>query len=69
MNGKKPHPVPSRRITEEEVPLACAAFLMAHEGCAEDVELAELTNTIVCYCDRCDDLLTFVVAVGAEPPI
>lgn len=63
MNYEKAHPGPSRRITEEEVPLACAAFVMAHEGCGEDVELAKLADTLVCYCDLCNDLRTFVITM------
>ncbi|MDP9456789.1 MAG: hypothetical protein M3Q60_13670 [Actinomycetota bacterium] len=43
------------------MPLACAAFLMVHEGHDEDVELAKLADTLVCYCDLCNDLRTFVV--------
>ena len=69
MNAKKPQPGPSWRIAEGEVPLACAAFLMAHEGCGEDVELARLADTLVCYCRLCNDLRTFVVTVRPEPPI
>ncbi len=69
MNGKKLQSRSPRRITEEEVLLACAAFLMAHEGCGEDVELAKLADTLVCYCDRCNDLRTFVVTVNTEPSI
>jgi hypothetical protein len=61
MNGEKPHPGPFR-ITEEEVPLACAAFLIAHEGCGEEVELAKLSDTLVCYCDLCNDLRTFLIS-------
>lgn len=68
MNGKQ-HPGPSRRITEGEVPLACAAFLMAHIGCGEDVELAKLADTLLCYCNRCNDLRTFFVTARTQPPI
>lgn len=69
MNGKKPKPGPFLRITEEEVCLACAAFLIAHEGCGEDVELAKLADILVCYCDLCNDMRTFCVTVRAEPPL
>ncbi len=69
MNGEMRQPGPTRRITKGEVPLACAAFLVAHEGCGEDVELAELADTLVCYCDRCNDLRTFVVMADTESPI
>ena len=40
---------------------------MAHEGCGEDVELAKLADTLLCYCDCCNDLRTFVVTVKADP--
>jgi hypothetical protein len=33
------------------------------------VELANLADKHVCYCDRCNDLLTFVVTANGEPPI
>jgi hypothetical protein len=66
MNGKKRKPEPSRRITEEAVYLACAAFLIAHEGCREGVELAKLADTLVCYCDLCNDMRRFRVTVRTE---
>lgn len=67
MNGKKPKPGPSRRITEEEVCLACAAFLITHEGCGQDVKLAKLADTVVCYCDLCNDTRIFWVTVRTDP--
>lgn len=67
MTGKKPQPKSSRTINAHEVPLACVAFAMAHEGCGEDVELAKLADTLLCYCDCCNDLRTFVVTVKADP--
>ena len=53
---------PRRTIEEGEVALACAAFLMAHPGCEEAVELARGEGTLLCWCGRCNDLRSFEVA-------
>lgn len=61
MSPDERHPLPPREITEEQVDLASAAFLMAHEGCGDAVEFAWLAGTLVCYCGRCDELRTYMI--------
>ena len=53
---------PRRTIKEDEVDLACAAFLMAHLACDEAVEFTRGEGTLLCWCGRCNDLRSFEVA-------
>ena len=53
---------PRRTIKEDEVALACAAFLMAHPECENAVEFTRGEGTLLCWCGRCDDLRSFEVA-------
>ncbi len=46
--------------------LTAAAFLMAHPGCGGDVELRRGPGSLVCWCERCEDLRTFEL-VGEAP--
>jgi hypothetical protein len=59
MNEREPGPL--RKISEEEVDGAIAAFVMAHEGCGEAVEFGRLADNLVCYCASHDETVTYVV--------
>ncbi len=48
-------------IEEDEVALACAAFLMAHLACDKAVEFTRGEGTLICWCGRCNDLRSFEV--------
>ena len=60
---------PRRTVKEDEVPLACAAFLMAHRECDKAVEFTRGEGTLLCWCRRCNDLRSFVVTINKEPSI
>ncbi len=53
---------PRRIIKEDEVPLARAAFLMAHPEGEKAVEFTRGEGTLLCWCRRCNDLRSFEVA-------
>lgn len=55
-----------RRIDREFGLLAAAAFLMNHPGCGGDVELESGPRSLVCWCERCKDLMTLEL-VGEAP--
>ena len=48
-------------IEEGEQEAAIGAFLLAHEGHAQDVEVQRGAWTIYCRCQRCDDVHTYEV--------
>jgi len=48
-------------IEEGEQEGAIAAFLIAHEGHAREVEVQRGTWTVYCRCTRCDDVRTYEV--------
>jgi hypothetical protein len=50
-----------RKIEEGEQEAAIAAFLIAHEGHTQDVEVQRGAWTIYCRCRRCDDVSTYEV--------
>jgi hypothetical protein len=50
-----------REITGDEVEGACAAFLIAHEGCGGAVEFGKLADTLICHCAIHDETLTYRV--------
>jgi hypothetical protein len=50
-----------RRIEEGEQEAAIAAFLMAHEGHTQDVEIQRGAWTIYCGYTRCEDVRTYEV--------
>ena len=48
-------------IEEGAQEAAIGAFLLAHQGHAQDVEVQRGAWTIYCRCKRCDDVHTFEV--------
>jgi hypothetical protein len=50
-----------RMIEEGEQEAAIAAFLMAHDGHTQDVEVQRGAWTIYCRCMRCEDVRTYEV--------
>ncbi len=61
-------------IEEGDQEAAIGAFLLAHEGHTQDVEIQRGTWSIYCRCTRCDDVHTFEVdnearerAIGLPP--
>ncbi len=57
-------PEPWRLLTPGEVVLACGAFLAAHPRCDEAVWLTREGDSLVCWCDDCQDLRTYTVSAG-----
>ena len=53
-------------IEEGEQEAAIGAFLLAHEGHTQDVEVQRGAWTVYCYCTRCDDTRTYEVDNGAR---
>jgi hypothetical protein len=61
-------------IEEEAQDSAIEAFLMAHEGHAQEVEVQRGTWSIYCFCKRCGEIHTYEVdnearqqALGLHP--
>jgi hypothetical protein len=50
-----------REISEEEVKGACAAFVIAHPDCGDDVEFGRLADNLVCHCALHEETLTYRV--------
>jgi hypothetical protein len=50
-----------RMIKEGEQEAAIVAFLIAHEGHTQDVEVQRGAWTIYCRCTRCEDVRTYEV--------
>ena len=50
-----------RLIEEGEQEAAIVAFLIAHEGHTQEVEVQRGTWTIYCRCTSCDDVRTYEV--------
>jgi hypothetical protein len=50
-----------RKVEEGEQEAAIAAFLIAHEGHTQDVEVQRGAWTIYCRCTRCEDVRTYEV--------
>jgi hypothetical protein len=50
-----------RKVEEGEQEAAIAAFLIAHEGHTQEVEVQRGTWTIYCRCKRCEDVHTYEV--------
>jgi tRNA(Ile)-lysidine synthase TilS/MesJ len=50
-----------RLIEEGEQEAAIVAFLIAHEGHTQEVEVPRGTWTIYCRCTSCDDVRTYEV--------
>ncbi len=48
-----------RRIEEEEAELAGIAFLLAHPVCGDSVSIQRGPWSLVCWCERCQDIRTF----------
>ena len=48
-------------ISRDEVPAVLAAFLLAHPDCPDAVEFTRLADTLVCFCEVCGDLRTYVI--------
>jgi len=48
-------------IEEGDQEAAIGAFLMAHEGHTQDVEVQRGAWSIFCRCSRCEDIHTFEV--------
>ena len=55
-------PIVNHRMIEEGAEeAAIGAFLVAHEGHTQDVEVQRGTWSIYCHCKRCDDIHTYEV--------
>jgi hypothetical protein len=61
-------------IEEGQQEAAIGAFLLAHEGHTQDVEVQRGAWTVYCCCRRCDDVRTYEVdnearerAIGLPP--
>ncbi len=50
-----------RMIEEGDQQAAIGAFLVAHEGHTQDVEVQRGTWSIYCHCKRCEDIHTYEV--------
>jgi hypothetical protein len=50
-----------RMIEEGAEEAAIGAFLVAHEGHTQDVEVQRGTWSIYCHCKRCEDIHTYEV--------
>ena len=48
-------------IEEDNQEAAIEAFLMAHEGHAQEVEVQRGTWSIYCFCKRCGEIHTYEV--------
>ena len=59
--GKGPIVNNHHMIEEGDQEAAIGAFLLAHEGHTQDVEVQRGTWSIYCRCARCDDIHTFEV--------
>ncbi len=55
-----------RMIGEGEQEAAIGAFLLAHEGHAQDLEVQRGAWSVYCRCARCDDVRTYEVDNGAR---
>ena len=53
-------------IEEGAQEAAIGAFLVAHEGHTQDVEVQRGTWSIYCHCKRCEDIHTYEVDNGAR---
>jgi len=72
--GKAPIVNEHRMIEEGQQEAAIGAFLLAHEGHTQDVEVQRGTWSIYCRCARCEDVRTYEVdnearerAIGLPP--
>ena len=72
--GKRPIVNNHHMIQEGEQEAAIGAFLLAHEGHTQDVEIQRGTWSIYCRCARCEDIRTYEVdneareqAIGLPP--
>jgi hypothetical protein len=59
--GKAPIVNNHHMIEEDDQEAAIEAFLVAHEGHTQDVEVQRGTWSIYCLCKRCGDINTFEV--------
>ena len=59
--GKAPIANDHHMIEEGDQEAAIGAFLVAHEGHTQDVEVQRGTWSIYCRCARCDDIHTYEV--------
>ena len=50
-----------RMIEEGQQEAAVGAFLIAHQGHTQDVEVQRGTWTVYCRCRRCEDVRTYEV--------
>ena len=64
----------NHHLIEEAQDSAIEAFLMAHEGHAQEVEVQRGTWSIYCFCKRCGEIHTYEVdnearqqALGLHP--
>ncbi len=53
-------------IEEGEQEAAIGAFLLAHEGHTQDVEVQRGAWTVYCRCARCEDVRTYEADNGAR---
>ena len=72
--GKGPIVNNHHMIEEGDQQAAIGAFLLAHEGHTQDVEVQRGTWSIYCRCARCEDIHTYEVnneareqAIGLPP--
>jgi hypothetical protein len=59
--GKVPIVYNHHLIEEEDQESAIEAFLVAHEGHAQEVEVQRGTWSIYCHCKRCGEINTYEV--------
>jgi hypothetical protein len=59
--GKAPIVSDHHMIEEGDQEAAIGAFLVAHEGHTEDVEIQRGTWSIFCRCARCEEIHTYEV--------
>lgn len=63
---REERPRPYRELPENQVEGAQVAFIMAHSGCGESVEIWRGPWSLVCWCSRHEDLRTYQLVEG-EP--
>lgn len=61
-NLKDTGPRPWRIISEDESFGASAAFVLAHPGCGDAVQIDRGEWSLVCWCECCKDLRTYQVS-------
>lgn len=50
-----------RTIIEDEAVGAAAAFIMAHPNCASAVDIERVDWLLVCWCEYCRDIRTYLI--------